>query len=160
MPIKHKFVSTVPDDPDTSIVRPSNWNDDHDLTGPASIRRVGLTMDGGGIGIFPGFKGSTPKLGYDGTIVGWEIVETSGSPGSIVVEVDKASASIPDPSTDKISASAPIQLSSASLASGGPTDLVGWNTAVLATDCLGFNVVSASMVQRVTLYLSIQMDNA
>lgn len=32
MPIKHNFVSALPDDPDTSLVRPSNWNDDHDMS--------------------------------------------------------------------------------------------------------------------------------
>ena len=31
--IKHKFVSAIPDSGDTTIVQPSNWNDDHDLTG-------------------------------------------------------------------------------------------------------------------------------
>ena len=31
--VKHKFVSAIPDGPDTTIVRPSNWNDTHELTG-------------------------------------------------------------------------------------------------------------------------------
>ena len=31
--IKHKFVSDKLDDADSSLVRPSNWNDDHDLIG-------------------------------------------------------------------------------------------------------------------------------
>ena len=31
MPVTHSFVSTIPDDADTSIVRPSNWNDEHVL---------------------------------------------------------------------------------------------------------------------------------
>ncbi|MEM4497783.1 MAG: hypothetical protein QW692_03035 [Nitrososphaerota archaeon] len=29
MPLKHRFVSNKPDGPDTSLVRPSNWNEDH-----------------------------------------------------------------------------------------------------------------------------------
>jgi len=33
--VKHKFVSAIPDGTDATIVRPSNWNDDHDLTGIA-----------------------------------------------------------------------------------------------------------------------------
>ena len=34
MPVKHKFQSTKADGPDSSLVRPSNWNDEHtpDLT--------------------------------------------------------------------------------------------------------------------------------
>lgn len=32
MSIKHKFISAIPDGADASVVRPSNWNDDHDVT--------------------------------------------------------------------------------------------------------------------------------
>lgn len=45
--LKHKFVSSVPDDADTSIVRPSNWNDDHDLL-LATNRILGRTTAGTG----------------------------------------------------------------------------------------------------------------
>lgn len=34
--IKHKKVSTVPDSADTSLVRPTDWNDTHDATGIAA----------------------------------------------------------------------------------------------------------------------------
>ena len=33
--ITHKFVSAIPDGTDTTIVRPSNWNDTHDVSGVA-----------------------------------------------------------------------------------------------------------------------------
>ena len=33
--ITHKFVSAIPDGTDATIVRPSNWNDTHDVTGVA-----------------------------------------------------------------------------------------------------------------------------
>jgi hypothetical protein len=33
--ITHKFVSTIPDGDDTGLVRPSNWNDTHDVSGVA-----------------------------------------------------------------------------------------------------------------------------
>jgi hypothetical protein len=39
--VKHKFVSAIPDDTDTTIVRPSNWNDDHDLTGTVPVANGG-----------------------------------------------------------------------------------------------------------------------
>jgi hypothetical protein len=29
MPVLHKFVSTIPDAADTTLVRPVNWNDQH-----------------------------------------------------------------------------------------------------------------------------------
>jgi hypothetical protein len=39
--VKHKFVSAIPDDADTSVVRPSNWNDDHDLVGTVPVANGG-----------------------------------------------------------------------------------------------------------------------
>jgi hypothetical protein len=39
--VKHKFVSAIPDGADTSIVRPSNWNDDHDFTGELPVANGG-----------------------------------------------------------------------------------------------------------------------
>jgi hypothetical protein len=35
--VKHKFVSAIPDGTDATVVRPSNWNDDHDLAGLGTI---------------------------------------------------------------------------------------------------------------------------
>ena len=33
MPTKHSFTSPVADGPDSALVRPSNWNDSHAVTG-------------------------------------------------------------------------------------------------------------------------------
>ena len=41
--VKHKFVSAIPDAGDPTIVQPSNWNDDHQLTGT-------IPVDNGGTG--------------------------------------------------------------------------------------------------------------
>ena len=92
------------------------------LTG-GMIRKVGLTADGSGVVITPGVKG-TVQLDYAGTIVGWSIV--GDVVGSMTVEVQKKASSpppaapgIPNTTTDKISASAPITISSAQSAAGG-----------------------------------------
>jgi hypothetical protein len=47
--VKHKFVSSIPDGADTTVVRPSNWNDDHDLTGtiPVANGGTGVTSSSG-----------------------------------------------------------------------------------------------------------------
>jgi hypothetical protein len=45
--INHKFVSAVQDVADATIIRPSNWNDTHNLTGTASSL---LGFDSGGTG--------------------------------------------------------------------------------------------------------------
>jgi mucin-19 len=39
--VKHKFVSAIPDGDDATIVRPSNWNDDHELTGTIPVANGG-----------------------------------------------------------------------------------------------------------------------
>ena len=45
--LKHIFQSTLPDDPDPTLVRPSNWNDEHNLT-MATGRILGRTNSGTG----------------------------------------------------------------------------------------------------------------
>jgi hypothetical protein len=39
--VKHSKVSTIPDDADTSLVRPSDWNADHQLTGTVPVDNGG-----------------------------------------------------------------------------------------------------------------------
>jgi hypothetical protein len=39
--VKHNKVSTIPDDVDTSLVRPSDWNDDHVLVGTVPVANGG-----------------------------------------------------------------------------------------------------------------------
>jgi len=39
--VKHKFVSAIPDAGDSTIVQPSNWNDDHDLVGTIPVANGG-----------------------------------------------------------------------------------------------------------------------
>ena len=39
--VKHSKVSTIPDDADTSLVRPSDWNADHTLTGTVPVTNGG-----------------------------------------------------------------------------------------------------------------------
>jgi hypothetical protein len=49
MPITHTFVSAIPDEADTSLVRPSDWNAAHvlDLTGMMVFNEVPAgTLDG------------------------------------------------------------------------------------------------------------------
>jgi hypothetical protein len=44
MGIKHTFVSTIPDDTDDTLVRPSNWNADHSID-DASIPELKLDLN-------------------------------------------------------------------------------------------------------------------
>ena len=46
--IKHKFISAKPDGADSSLLRPTNWNDEHNLVLASSSRLLGRTSAGAG----------------------------------------------------------------------------------------------------------------
>ncbi len=122
------------------------------------IHRVGITIDGGDSPIATGVKGSI-QVDFAGTIIGWSI--EADQSGSISIEVDKKAGTqtapaVPNTTTDKISASAPIALSSAQAVGVGVSGVSTWTTSVARWDSIQFNVASASTVKRVTLWIRIQ----
>lgn len=52
MGVVHKFVSAKSDGPDASVVRPSNWNDEHDVTENIFVISTNTTAVVGGTYIF------------------------------------------------------------------------------------------------------------
>jgi len=73
--VKHSKVSTIPDDTDTSLVRPSDWNADHTLTGTIPIANGGTgqaTATDAFNALAPSQTGNTGKyLTTDGTNSSW-----------------------------------------------------------------------------------------
>lgn len=125
-----------------------------------SARKVGITIDGFDSVISTGVKGSI-QVDFAGTIIGWSI--EADQAGDITVEVDKhassappAAPAIPNTTTDKISASAPIALSAAQSAAAAAAGVSTWTTAVAQWDSIQFKVASAATLKRVALYLRIQ----
>lgn len=106
---------------------------------------LSFTIDGGGSAIATGDARSYPTAAYACTINRIDI--SADQSGSITVDVWKAAGAIPT-SGNKISASAPLTLSSAQLAQNG--SLTGWTKTVSSGDVFGFNVATVSTVQRVT----------
>lgn len=99
-------------------------------------RYFGAIFDGGGSAIAANKKAYV-RVSVSGTIVSAYIMADVS--GTISVEVWKDTfANFPPTVADKISASAPIALSSAQ--SGENTTLTGWTTTVTAGDVLCFNV--------------------
>ena len=82
--VKHTKVSTIPDGDDTSVVRPSDWNADHQLTGTVPIANGGTgaaTASDGLNNLLPSQTGNNGKvLATDGTNASWT---TNGS-GDVV----------------------------------------------------------------------------
>ena len=82
--VKHTKVSTIPDGDDTSVVRPSDWNADHQLTGTVPVTNGGTgaaTASDGLNNLLPSQTGNNGKvLATDGTNASWT---TNGS-GDVV----------------------------------------------------------------------------
>jgi hypothetical protein len=80
--VKHSKVSTIPDDADTSLVRPSDWNDDHVLTGTVPVANGGTggaTANEALTNLLPGQTGNSGKfLSTDGTNTLWSVPAGSG----------------------------------------------------------------------------------
>lgn len=128
----------------------TSWDDVTGFSSSALGGTIGITIDGGGSAISTGVKGYI-SVPFNGTITGWDIVADVA--GNISVEVYKKAAGIPSLSTDKISASSPILLSSAQLAQNG--SIAGWITGVATNDVIGFNVLAALTVTRVTATIRV-----
>ena len=73
--VKHSKVSTIPDEADTSLVRPSDWNADHALTGTIDIANGGTGQTTANLAfnaLAPSQTGNTGKyLTTDGVDTSW-----------------------------------------------------------------------------------------
>lgn len=117
--------------------------------GPAATTAVGITVNGFGVALLPGFKGYT-VVPFTGTIVGWDLVADQS--GSCVFDVWKRAGAIPTVA-HTITASAKPTLSSQQLVES--TTLTGWTTSVTAGDVIGFNLDSSSTITSATLNIRI-----
>jgi len=107
-------------------------------------RAIPFTIGDGSNVITPGDQGVYPSSRFACTINAIDI--SAKESGSITVDVWKKAGGIPTGS-DKISASAPMTLSSAQLNQAGSVST--WTKAVASGDVFGFSVVTVSTVTRV-----------
>lgn len=129
--------------------------------GAEGFHVVGVSIDGGASAIVAPIVRRIQYPYADGAIIGWSV---AGDPaGSLTVEIDKhasspppAAPSVPNTTTDKISASAPISMSSAESASGAASEVSTWAKAVAQWDSIQFNLTAASAIKWLSAYLLIQ----
>ena len=120
------------------------------LGGTAPVRVVEFVIDGGGSAITTGIKGDVEVPFAWSDIVSARLFADQS--GSIVINVWKdIYANFPPDVSDKITASAPPTISSATKSQD--TTLTGWTKTGSAGDVLRFNVDSASTIARVTISL-------
>lgn len=119
---------------------------------------IGITLDGGGSTPATGLKGLI-QIPYSCTITGWTIIgDVSGSASLdvwfIAGTVPPAVPTIPT-SSNKISATAPITVSTAQSASGGATAISTWTTAISQWGTLAFNLASVASLTKITVEIRV-----
>jgi hypothetical protein len=85
--VKHSKVSTIPDDADTSLVRPSDWNADHTLVGLGTMAEQNsnnVNITGGSITGVSGL-GTVTSVGGTGTVNGISLSGTVTSTGNLTL---------------------------------------------------------------------------
>ncbi len=122
-----------------------------------TIRYVNFGQDNGASPITAGTKGSI-QVGFSGTIIGWSL-EADVS-GDITIEIDKAAGTqtvpvVPNTTTDKISASAPITLSAQQTNGVGTSGVSSWTTSVSQYDSIQWVVTGTPTVNRVIGWIAI-----
>lgn len=128
--IKHKFVNPKPDGVDTTVVRPSNWNDEHDITMDTG-KVLGRTSTGSGSveELSPGqnIKFAAGQIAFDGVLP----VESGGTNGGTPEEardnLGAASSGVNTDITALQGLTGPIEVA----------DYVQFDTAITPTPAIG-----------------------
>jgi hypothetical protein len=117
---------------------------------------IGFEIDGGGSAITTGLKGYSPRITKAHTITKVTVlsVDSAGPATSCSITVDvwvDTYANFPPTSGDKISASAPATLSSATKSED--STLTGWGLSTAADSIYGFSVASVTGAKKVLILL-------
>ena len=108
-------------------------------------------VDGGGSAITTGVKGDL-VIPFTCRILDWALLADQS--GNVVVDIWKDTfANFPPTSTDAITGSAFVSLSSA--ASAQSSTLTGWTTTITANDVLRYNISSVATITRLTITLDV-----
>jgi len=95
--VKHTKVSTIPDDADTSLVRPSDWNADHTLVGLGTMAEQNannVNITGGsitgvsGLGTVTSVTGTAPVVSSGGNTPAISMAAATGSVNGYLTSTD------------------------------------------------------------------------
>ena len=122
-----------------------------EVTGANASGSIGFLVDGGGLPITTGLKG-TLAIPFACAITSWTLM--SDAIGSVVLDIWKSDfASYPPTVAQSITASAKPTISSDVKAHSSA--LTGWTTVLEAGDILAFNVDAVSGLSRLSVGLAI-----
>jgi len=158
--VKHKFVSAIPDAGDPTIIQPSNWNDDHELTGTIPIANGGTgasTATGAINALLPSQAGNSGKvLSTDGTNTSWT---AAGGTGTVTSVTGTAPVSVATGTTTPV-----ISMAAANTTTNGYLTSTDWNTfnskgngtvtSVAATAGTGISVTGSPITSSGTLNIT------
>ena len=133
-----------------------------DLPASDIVRVVGITIDGGGSVPSTGVKGYV-VIPYGCTITGWTIIADHSGLASVDINFIAGSGAPPTApniptDSNKISASAPVVLSSAQSAAGGSSAISTWSTSLGQWGTVMFNLNSVTTCTRVSVQLQVQLS--
>jgi len=122
-----------------------------DVTASNATGSIGFLIDGGGIAVTPGLKG-TIAVPFACMITSWTLM--ADQTGSVTLDLWKASfANYPPSAANSIAASAKPTIAADMKATSSA--LTGWTTAIAAGDILAFHVDAASGLSRLSVSLAI-----
>jgi hypothetical protein len=131
------------------------------LPSGVTTKIIGISIDGGSSSPSTGVKGYL-DIPFNCTITGWTIVADQSGSASLDVWFIAGSGAPPTApnvpnSGNKISASAPIALSSAQTASGGSSAISTWTTTLTQWGTLAFNLASVTTCQRLNIQIQVTL---
>lgn len=122
-----------------------------DVTGASATGSIGFLIDGGGVPISPGLKGSI-AVPFGCMITSWTLMTDVA--GSVTLDLWRSSfASYPPTASQSITGSAKPMINSDVKAQS--SSLTGWTTTLEAGDILAFNVDAVSNLTRLSVGLVI-----
>lgn len=122
--------------------------------GPGDALRgaIGMVVDGGGVVLSTGTKGSPVQCPYSGTIVAARLFANIA--GGVVVDVWKSTyLTFPPTNAMSITAAAPMTITAAQKSED--VTLTGWDVTVAEGDIFWFNIDSISTISCLTIELLI-----
>jgi len=162
--VKHTKVSTIPDDTDTSLIRPSDWNADHTLTGLGTMAEQNATAVAITGGTINGTTiGATTPSSVNATTITGQTEVLNGTGTNLVLQSQTLATSPWSASNLTVtnnSSTAPDGTSTATLLVPTVTSATHLNTQTNATSVTANSIYTLSFYVKAAGYTAVTIANA